>query len=69
MYSAKVTDCLLNHNVSVFGKGWFVGLGIFCQWILEDFSLGLINRSSCRGDGGWRLQTPRERVMSRQKGT
>lgn len=55
MYSAKVTDCLLNHNVSVFGKGWFVGLGIFCQWILEDFSLGLINTSSCSGDGGWRL--------------
>lgn len=28
MYSAKITDHLLNHNVSVFGKGKFFANGI-----------------------------------------
>lgn len=61
VYSAKVTDCLLNNNVSGFGKGWF---GFFCQWILEDFSLGLINTYSHRGVAGWMSQTPKNHVMS-----
>lgn len=49
MYSAKITDCFLNHNVSIFEKGHFL------QMESRRFWSWFTNTSSNKGDNAWML--------------
>lgn len=63
MYSAKITDHLLHHNVSIFEKGSFLQMGSRRFWFWST------NTNSNKGDNGWMLQTPSKHRMSRWEGT